>query len=287
MAITPVRVCIAGVGLIGGSLGMALRRRKKGGRRMYFVTGLGRSKTKLALAKKRGAIDEGKTNARAALEEADIVVMAMPVHRMPEFLRRNVKFFAPGAIVTDVGSVKGSVVNAARNILKKRPNISFVGGHPIAGSEKTGVENARFDLFRDAVCVLTKDDASFHGLEALRSLWIAAGSRCFLMTAADHDRHLALTSHLPHLLAFALLSQADNAAADAPVIKSLAAGSFRDMTRIAGGDPDLWTGVIESNRDEIRRQLLAFQKELRFFSAAPAKKIHARIQRIAQAKKKW
>ncbi len=282
-----MNVCIVGVGLIGGSLGMALRRARKSGKRAYTVTGFGLNKSRLALGKKRGAIDNAETDLKKALSQADVVVLSIPVDGMAPFLRKNAALFKRGAVITDVGSVKNTVVSAAKKILSIRRDISFVGGHPIAGSEKTGVENARPDLFKGAVCVLTKDHASFHALEVAREIWTTAGARCLLMTAAEHDRWLALTSHLPHLLAFALFAQVKNAALAAPILKTLVGGSFRDMTRIAGADASLWTGILETNRQEIRKALPLFQKELQFFVNAPLKKVRGHLEQIKRAKTSW
>lgn len=282
----PKNVCIVGVGLIGGSLGMALRRVRKAGR-AYNVTGFGLNPARLKVAKRRGAIDVAQSDRRRALKDADIVVLGMPVDKMAPFLTQNAKLFKRGAIITDVGSVKAPVAAAAKRLLSKRRDLSFVGGHPVAGSEKTGVENARPDLFKKATCVLTKDHASFHALEIVRAMWTSAGAHCLLMSAAEHDRWLALTSHLPHLLAFALFAQVAKTAQSAPIIKTLVGGSFRDMTRIAGADANLWTGVIETNRTELKRLIPEFQKELRALATLPAKRLHAHLVLLARAKQTW
>ncbi len=279
-----MRVCIIGVGLIGGSLGQALRRVRKSGRRRYAVIGLGRDRKSLTRAKRLGAVDQFSTSTSQALENADVVVVCIPVHQIPNFLHKNLTFFKSGSIVTDVGSVKGIVADAMRIAAKKRTDVSFVGGHPIAGSERTGVEFAKPDLFKRAACVLTRDAASFKALDVVRSMWKDVGARCFLMNASDHDHFLALTSHLPHLLAFALFSEVEMVSKKSPIVKSLVGGSFRDMTRIAGADPELWTGIVSSNRKEIQKVSARFVKQLRHYSSFPASNLRQHLKTLARAK---
>lgn len=242
---------------------MALRRQKQSGKRKYLVTGWGRSISNLHLAKKLGAVDKFSLKPAQAVFQADVVVICVPVPKIIPVLRTILPHLKSGAVVTDVGSVKKNIVEDARRALSNCKNVSFVGAHPIAGSEKTGVRFAQADLFRKSTCVITKDNVPFHSLKVVKEMWQAVGASCILLEASVHDHWLAMTSHLPHLLAFSLFSLVRNASKKDPIVSRLAGGSFRDMTRIAGADPDLWAGIIETNRVEIKKAVGSFLKELR------------------------
>jgi prephenate dehydrogenase len=283
-SIPPATVCVLGVGLIGGSLGLALR---KHGRKKYSVTGLGRNARKLRAAQRLGAVDRFETDLRRGVQDADIVVLCVPVHRIAPQLSKVARFLKPGAIVTDVGSVKKNVIAAAHKALRARPDVSFVGAHPIAGSERTGVENASATLFQNATCALTTDGARSAALKTVRALWTDIGARCLTMTAARHDHWLALTSHLPHLFAFALFQCVSDAAKKNQAVKALRGGSFRDMTRIAGADPELWAGVVETNRREIQHGVRAACQQLSRMGRAPLAKLVPLLGRLQRAKQSW
>lgn len=265
------RAALVGVGLMGGSLGMALRRRG------WRVTGVGRSDARLTLAKRLGAIDDAAANLAEGVQEADVVVLAAPVADIAPLALRAARCLKPGAWMTDVGSVKGPIAKAlARE--------AFIGAHPMCGSEKTGVDNAQADLFRGAPCALTPASvASRRLVGAARAFWESVGARVSVMPPAVHDRRVALVSHLPHLLAEALVLVA---AADRPALK-LAAGSFRDATRVAGADPSLWSQIYALNRPAVRRAARAFSSALRALvaqgpSAAALRRVqkeHARLPR--------
>ncbi len=277
-------VCLVGVGLIGGSLGLALRAK---GKKRYTVTGLGRHPRKLATAMRMGAIDRFETNAKAAVQSADIIVLCVPVHLIANQLAKLAPWIKRGAIVTDVGSVKKTVLRQARHALRGRRDVHFVGGHPIAGSEKTGVKNAVATLFQKAVCVITSDGAPRTARQTIRTLWETTGARCLELSAAKHDHWLALTSHLPHLLAFSLFQCVSDAATTHPVLKSLVGGSFRDMTRIAGSDPDLWGGILETNRREIQKAVRLASQHLLLLGRSPLPKLIPALRRLQRAKAKW
>lgn len=281
-----VRVCIAGVGLIGGSLGQALRRVRRGGRRVYRVVGLGRSEATLRRARRLGAIDEGFTRPSAAVRGAQVVVLCVPVQDILPLARRLAPFLSPGTVVTDVGSVKSAIVDGMARALGRRRDVAFVGGHPMAGSEKIGVENADPKLFRGATCVLTPGrGASKVAVAVVRTLWRDAGATALEMSARLHDDGIALTSHLPHLLAFALVSEVSAAARRHPAVRALVAGSFRDMTRVAGSDPHLWSGVFSLNRAALGRALGAFGRRAAAFRRNDARALAALIARAGADKK--
>ena len=244
-------VAIVGIGLIGGSLGLALRKSKR-----YRVLGIARRPVTLVEARRLGAIDAGSTNL-TDVYQADIVVLCMPVDDIVPVLEKLKPFLKPRAIVTDVGSVKGVLDQQVRGV-------RFVGAHPLAGSHKAGVKASRADLFQKAVCVLVPQDRS--AVNAVRDLWQAAGARVLLMSARAHDAAVALTSHLPHLVAHALIHVAAGRR-DQKVLQSLMAGSFRDATRVASSDPEQWVQIFQANAGDLRQAVRLFQRELNRLAA--------------------
>lgn len=237
--------------MIGGSLGQALRKSKR-----YRVLGIARRPKTLLEAKRLGAIDAGSLNL-TDVYQADIVVLCTPVDDIVPVLAKLKPFLKPRAIVTDVGSIKGMLDQQVHGV-------RFVGAHPLAGSHKSGVKAARPDLFRKATCVLVPQDAS--ALSVIRAMWETAGARVVIMTAREHDASVALTSHLPHLLAHALIHVASGRS-DQKVLKSLMAGSFRDATRVASSDPEQWVQIFQANLKNLRQAVTLFQKELQHLSA--------------------
>ncbi|MDO8585704.1 MAG: prephenate dehydrogenase [Armatimonadota bacterium] len=251
-------IAIVGVGLIGGSLGMAARARGLTKR----VIGIGRNEARLDRAKQLNAIDSYTLDRSQGVAEADLVVVCTPVRDIVP----NIKAFAgslkEGAIVTDVGSTKAEVVSGAEAVLGAGPH--FVGGHPMAGSEASGVEAARPDLFEGAAYIITPTDRT--NLSAMRKMLKfakAIGARTIVMSPEEHDYATALVSHVPHVLAAAALSIANEAEEEHPGdIFSIAAGSFRDLTRVSGSPPALWRDICLSNSEAVAAALLRFEKEL-------------------------
>lgn len=228
---------IVGVGLIGGSIGLAARRRGLARR----VVGVGRNEAGLAQARERGAIDEGSRNLEEAVHQADLAVFCTPVDGIVEQVRSAAPGCRPGTLLTDAGSTKAAIVHALEGRLPER--VAFVGSHPLAGSEKRGPAHADAQLFEGRLAIVTRtpltDPAA---LERTTAFWQTLGSRVRVMDPDEHDRALALTSHLPHLAASAL------AGILPPELLDLTATGFRDTTRVAAGDPDLWTGICTQNR---------------------------------------
>jgi prephenate dehydrogenase len=239
-------VAVIGVGLIGGSLGMALRRSKR-----YRVLGIARRPSTLQEARRLGAIDAGSTNL-TDVYQADIIVIATPVDSIIPIIQQIQPFLKSRAIVTDAGSVKGILDHVIRGV-------RFVGAHPLAGSHKTGVQSARPDLFHGATCVLVPQDRSAMG--PVRRMWETAGARILELSARAHDDAVALTSHLPHLVAHALV-QAAMRRPNQKIIKALMAGSFRDATRVASSDPEQWVQIFQTNLKNIRHAARLFEREL-------------------------
>jgi prephenate dehydrogenase len=248
-------VAIIGLGLIGGSLGAALKRSKR-----YRVLGIARRPSTLRDAKRSGAIDSASTNL-TDVYQADIVVIATPVDSIVPIIQQIRPFLKPRAVVTDVGSVKGPLEQQVRGV-------RFVGAHPLAGSHKTGIKAARADLFRGAVCVLVPQDRSAVGV--IRQMWKTAGARVLEMSASAHDAAVAITSHLPHIISHALV-QAVMKRPNQKTLQALMAGSFRDVTRVASADPEQWVQIFQSNLPHVREGVRLFQRELARLNAELAK----------------
>ena len=238
------RLALIGVGLIGGSLARALR----DAGHVREVVGYGRGLANLQRAVELGVADRIETSLSAAVRDADMVVLATPVGSMAEILSAIAPYLAKQAVVTDVGSVKGTIAAAARAALGAKLS-GFVPGHPIAGTERTGVEASFSSLFVGRRVVLTPlPETSAEAVTRVRTMWQAAGADVVSMSVEHHDIVLAATSHLPHLLAYALvdmLARLD----DSREIFSFAAGGFRDFTRIASSDPVMWRDISLANRD--------------------------------------
>ncbi|MFH2070963.1 MAG: prephenate dehydrogenase/arogenate dehydrogenase family protein [Elusimicrobiota bacterium] len=287
-------VSIIGVGLIGGSLGKALKKRGAvwGGR--IKITGVGRHPDKLRFAKRTGAIDGWTTDFAEGVRDADIVVLCVPVDRIVEIAKRILPHVKRSCVITDAGSVKGAIIRQ----VEKMPSLSgvFVGSHPIAGSEKTGVSFADAGLFNGATVVITPTRrVNGKSLKEIAGMWKAAGAKTLIMPAAMHDRYLALTSHLPHILSGALVNLVWNLYNKNKDAGRLLAGSFRDLTRVSDSDPALWSAICRLNAKEVfgavagyirilkKIQQYRSMKELnRFFSFAKNK----RCQLLVSGQKK-
>lgn len=230
-------VAIIGVGLIGGSLGLALKRLKK-----YRIIGIGRSLQRLKYAKECGAVDEISIDFKDGIRGADVVVLATPVTTYLKIAEGIKPFLKEDAVIFDVGSTKYEVANLLTKVLGK----NFVGAHPIAGSEKTGVEYARADLFENSICVLTPlPKTSKKALGIIRNLIAEIGARPIQMPPRKHDKILALTSHLPHIVAASLVLLL---ARKEPLVIG---NGFKDTTRIAAGSPEVWVDICKTNKENL------------------------------------
>lgn len=251
-------VAIVGVGLIGGSLARAARRKNLFG----TVLGLGRGMPNLQRALELGVIDAIEDRLEDAASRSDLVVLATPVCALPDLLARVARCRKPGSVVTDVGSVKGPLVAASR-ALYQRPS-PFVPGHPVAGTEHSGVEASFASLFESRTCILTPtEDTDPAALEAVRTLWESVGSRVVLMKPDRHDLVMGYISHLPHMVAYGLVHTIQKAERDGIQLSAFSAGGFRDFTRIASSDPEMWRDICLLNRDPILESLEALQDSLR------------------------
>lgn len=251
-------VAILGVGLIGGSIGLAVRSR----RMATEVIGIGRDPASLELAVARGAVDRATTDLQEGVGSADVVIVCTPVNRIIEDVRRSAEAAGPDVLITDAGSSKRQIVEGVER--HPRSASVFVGAHPVAGSERSGVAHARADLFEGRPCVLTPTSRTpSDRLDRAGRFWSGIGCRVLEMGPVEHDEVLAYTSHLPHAMAAAL---AGSVPAD---WLPLAAGAYRDGTRVAGADTGLWTAIFRENRgpllkalDSLRDRLAGFQYAL-------------------------
>ncbi|HMF11101.1 MAG TPA: prephenate dehydrogenase/arogenate dehydrogenase family protein [Gemmataceae bacterium] len=248
---------IVGVGLIGGSIGLAAGRRGLAQR----IVGVGRNQSSLDRALAVGAIDEASLDVLAAVDQTEVVVFCTPVDRIAAQVLAAARKCRPGTLLTDAGGAKATIVSAVEAGLPE--HVQFVGSHPLAGSEKRGPEFADADLFQGRLTVLTptaRTDSS--ALERTKAFWRALGSRVKVMSPDEHDRALAVTSHLPHVTAAAL------AGILPPALHELTATGLRDTTRIAAGDPALWTGILLQNRAAMLEAIVTLQAQLSEFARA-------------------
>ncbi|MFN2643409.1 MAG: prephenate dehydrogenase [Burkholderiales bacterium] len=252
-----MKLAVIGVGLIGGSFAAAL---KEAGH-VVHVTGVGRSRANLDRARERGLIDAIAPDPAAAARDADFVLMSAPVAQFGEIFAAIAPALGPRSVVTDAGSTKCDVIAAARGALGAKI-AQFVPGHPIAGAEHSGAGAAAATLFRDRRVVLTplRENAPA-AVERVAAAWSACGAQVTRLGAEEHDAVLAAVSHLPHLLAFALVH--DIAAREnAAQLFSFAAGGFRDFTRIASSHPEMWRDICLGNRERLAAELARYQAKL-------------------------
>jgi prephenate dehydrogenase len=257
------RLTVIGVGLIGGSLARALRR----ARLVEEVVGCGRSLDNLQRAVELGVIDRYSQDPAAAVTGADLIFVAVPLGAMAATFAAIRDHLAPGAILTDGGSVKGSVVADARQVFGQVPE-RFVPGHPIAGTEHSGVEASFAELYRNRRVILTPlGGTDPTAITRVQAMWEACGAEVIHMDVHHHDEVLAATSHLPHLLAYALVDSLARLRENDEIFR-YAAGGFRDFTRIASSHPVMWRDICLANREALGQMLDRFQGELAELAAA-------------------
>ncbi|GJL93967.1 MAG: cyclohexadienyl dehydrogenase [Hyphococcus sp.] len=254
------RTAIIGVGLIGSSLALALREQKL----TDDIIGVDQSADVLARAKKLGVIDTAEGTLASGVKDADLIVLSTPVGAAKELCASLAEHAKDGAVIIDVGSIKGAVADAASSLPER---LYFVPSHPVAGTEQSGPEAGFPSLFKDRWCILTpleRQDAPYlDAVEKVKTLWQGVGADIEVMDAAHHDLALAVTSHLPHLIAFTLVGAADDleSVTQAEIVK-YSAGGFRDFTRIAASNPVMWRDVFLNNREAVIEALGRFTEEL-------------------------
>lgn len=275
------RVAIIGVGLIGGSLGMAII-----GRELALeVVGVDLDEEYLQMAAKMGAVHRGVVSPAEGVKDADLVVISTPVGLTGDILKEIAPHLKPGVLVTDVGSTKAQIVQSAMELLPT--GIDFIGGHPMAGSEQAGVAGADRYLFENAVYILTATpQTTTQNITRLRNLLEAIGARVIEMDAEEHDMTVAGVSHLPHLVAAALVNTAGKLQSECEKIFMMAAGGFRDVTRIASGHPLMWRDICLTNKDKILRAMATFRQALDEFeediTACNGDRLEQRFDRAKQ-----
>jgi len=266
------KVAIVGVGIIGGSIGLAVKKRKLA----RLVIGISRHKKTIDSALTRKAIDRGFCDI-SAVQEADLVILALPVSSIIQIGREMTALIKSGVLVTDTGSTKKEVVRELEKVL---PN--FVGGHPLAGSEKQGVINADGDLFRDSLCILTPTKkTSKTALNKIKNFWKVLGAQVFYLSPAKHDKYISYVSHLPHIVAFSLIYSIPRNTL------YLASGGLKDTTRIAASGDELWKDIFITNPENILVALKTFNNSLsRIRSAIIRRDTKALVKILRQARLK-
>lgn len=280
------KVAILGMGLLGGSLGRALRRRGLAS----CVAGYARRHETVQACLDLEATHVASTDPLTIVQDADLVVLCTPVGQMGDLAQRILPHLSQDALVTDVGSTKAAIVSELEPLFASR-GIPFVGGHPMAGSDQTGVAASKPDLYVNARCVVTPTErSSTSAVYRIRQLWEAVGGRVLLASPGDHDHWAARASHLPHLLASSLAHHTlDPAQPDG--VRELCATGFRDTTRLANGSPEMWRDIALTNRDEIRLAIKAWASDLAVLDAALAaaspSAIMAYLQEAKERREAW
>lgn len=278
-----MRLAVIGVGLIGGSFALALKQAKK----VSHVVGVGRNHANLDAARKRGIIDSIAPDAAVAASEADLVLVGAPVGQFPAIFSalKDSK-----ALITDAGSTKRDVIAAARAALGKKI-AQFVPGHPVAGAEKSGAVAASADLFKGRRVILTPlQENPAAAVAKVRSLWEACGAHVTRLEPEEHDAVLAAVSHLPHLLAYALVHDISGRG-NAEQLFSYAAGGFRDFTRIASSHPEMWRDICIANRDALLAEVTRYSVQLglvaKLLQAGDAKALEKLFTEARDARDRW
>jgi prephenate dehydrogenase len=280
------RVAVIGVGLIGGSFALALKQAKA----CAHVVGAGRSAANLKLALERGIIDSIEGDPARAVEDADLILVSAPVGQFGKIFQKVAGSLKPGAIVTDAGSTKRDVVEAARETLKGKAE-QFVPAHPIAGAEKSGAAAASAELFRGRRVVITPlPENAEEAIEKVNQAWSTCGARTSRMTPEQHDEVFAAVSHLPHVLAYALVHDVASRK-NANELFSYAAGGFRDFTRIASSQPEMWRDICIANADRLSTELTRFGKKLtamkKLLAARDEKALEKLFAEAREARDEW
>lgn len=280
------KLVIFGVGLIGGSVALALKKHAGA----PLIVGIGRSAESLGKAKNLGVIDALETNIHAACSDADMILIAAPVAQTSAILQSIKPHLETKTIITDAGSTKSDVLAAAREALGEQFN-QFVGGHPIAGAEKSGVNAAQADLFLGKNVVLTPAlETNQDAVSRVMRLWRDCGAKVSEMPAETHDSIFAAVSHLPHLLAFALVNEIANRP-NAAQLFSFAASGFRDFTRIAGSHPEMWRDIALANKTALLGEISAYEQQLSILKQLlvneDGKGLEALFQTASTARNNW
>jgi len=276
-------VCIIGTGLIGGSLALAIRRAGF----CKEIVGAGRTEETLIKAVELGVIDRYDTSISNAAQDADIVVVCVPLGAIHSVFEQINQAELENTVITDAGSAKQCVIDDAESVFGTGFR-NFVPGHPIAGTERSGVGAAFAELYQNRRVILTPtENTGVDALEKVRAMWLSAGAEIETMSAEHHDLVLAGTSHLPHLLAYGLVDCLNNLE-DVDEIFRFAAGGFRDFTRIASSDPVMWRDICLSNRDQVmammKRYRIEMEKMYKALEASDGEKLREIFERAKKVR---
>jgi len=280
------KILIFGVGLIGGSLAL----NAKNTAFASHIVGVGRNQDNLDDAIKLKLIDRISDDLEKDIADSHIIVIATPVAQFPSILKTIQPHLASHTIITDVGSTKTEVMKSAKEILGAQYS-QFIGGHPIAGSEKHGATSADIDLFKNKNVILTPDETtSPHARETIESLWKNAGAVVSNMSHTEHDKIFSTISHLPHLLAFSLVDMITHRS-NANELLKFAASGFKDFTRIAASSPEMWRDITLANKHFILEDIQHFENEIKLLKEAiqheDTKKILALFENASKTRNKW
>ena len=280
-------IAVIGPGLLGGSLVRALGARSESD---VAVRVWGRREEPLAILREEGSVALASTRMEEVIEGADLVILATPIGVMADRVREmtDAGTLGQGTVVTDVGSVKAPVVKELEPLVAAAGG-HFVGSHPMAGSEQTGLEFATADLFEGAACVITPtEESAIEAVDHIEAFWEGLGSRTSRMSPEAHDRAVAQVSHLPHLISAILVESVLGAS---PEVGKLAGGGFRDTTRIASGSAEMWTEILSENREAVREALAQFHRltgeSLAFFEDLKNEELHRLLADAKQRRDEW
>ena len=251
-------VCIIGLGLIGGSIGLSMKKNNFDSK----ITGYAKTEKTLLRAVERGLIDDAEKSLVKAVDGADLVILATPLSTFRPIIEEIAPFLKKGSIVTDTGSAKFTILEEVKDLIPS--NVEFIPGHPIAGTEESGPDSGFPELFENRWCILTPtEDNSKESVEIIKYFWESLGSKVEIMDALHHDKVLAITSHIPHLIAYNIVGTANDLAnvTDTEVVK-YSAGGFRDFTRIAASDPKMWSDIFTYNSEAVLEMLDLFSNDL-------------------------
>jgi len=279
-------LAIIGVGLIGGSLALALKEKGAVGK----VIGAGRNEDNLKLAQSLGIVDNWTTSLTDAVNDADVVLLAVPMGAYAHVMQTIAPALKAGVIVTDAGSTKQHALEEAAKHLPSHAH--FVAAHPLAGTEKSGADAAFSTLYQDHLCIITPNDSTHEqALTVVKHIWESAGANVLTMPADEHDKLLGAVSHLPHLAAFALVNAVNKQKTDSFDPMAYAAGGFKDFTRIASSSPDMWRDIALANRDALEQQIDILMDELQnirvALQASDKKSLTALFSSAKDARDDW
>ena len=259
------KIAVIGVGLMGGSLGLALKRLNGKNKKQYEILGIGRNGKKLLRAKKLGAVDSFSVDI-SSVNDADIIFICTPVDTVVDVYKTVAKYVKKGAVVADVGSIKENIEVKIKALRKRNKNLpEFVGCHPMAGTEHSGVDFADENLYESAVTVITSDKNA-KSAKTVAKIWKDAGCKIVYMDAKKHDKYVAFTSHLPHIIAFVYYKIFKEKSLKDKNIKNLAAGSFKSITRVAKSSPEMWLPIFLNNKNNLKNLSQQLCKGIKLFA---------------------